>query len=135
MSTQNNFIAVKGNLVRDPELRFTNSGTPVANFRVAVTDRYQDRSGDWKERTTFVDVVAWQGLGEHVAASLVKGDRVSVQGRLDIRSYEAEGGERRYFTEIVASDVAPSLQWADARPQREERPVTAGAPDDGEEPF
>jgi single-strand DNA-binding protein len=108
-----NTTTVTGNLVRDPELRFTASGQPVANFAVADNRRWQDRpSGEWNETTTYLDVVAWGPLGEHAAASLARGDRVTVTGRLDQRHWEADDGERRSKLELVATDVAASVRYA-----------------------
>jgi single-strand DNA-binding protein len=108
-----NTSTITGNLVRDPELRFTSSGQPVANFAVADNRRWQDRStGEWNETTTYLDIVAWGPLGEHAAGSLHKGDRVTVTGRLDQRSWENGDGERRTKLELVASDVAASVRFA-----------------------
>jgi single-strand DNA-binding protein len=80
-------ITVVGNLTRDPELRFTNSGKAVASFSVAVSRRYQ-QNNEWQEVTSFYSVTAWDQLGENAAASLHKGTRVLVSGRLDIREYD-----------------------------------------------
>lgn len=108
-----NTTTITGNLVRDPELRFTGSGQPVANFAVADNRRWTDRStGEWNETTTYLDVAAWGPLGEHAGQSLRKGDRVTVTGRLDQRSWETGDGERRSKVELVATDVAASLRFA-----------------------
>ena len=108
-----NNTTITGNLVRDPELRHTGSGQTVANFSVADNRRWADRStGEWNETTTYLDVVAWGPLSEHAAASLRKGDRVTVTGRLDQRSWENGDGERRTKVELVATDVAASVRYA-----------------------
>lgn len=127
-----NTITITGNLTRDPELRFTNSGKAVAGFGIAVTRKYNDQ-----EQTSFYNVTAWDTLGENVAACLKKGDRVMVAGRPEIREYEAKDGTKRQSFDIVADEVGPSLRWATAtivKPDRNagSRP-TRQAPD--EEPF
>ena len=124
MSTSNNTVILTGNMTKDLELRFTNNGTPVANGRVAVTDRFTTRDGDLRERTTYVNFVLWGDLAMHAAESVGKGSHISLRGRLDIREYEVNG-ERRYSTEIVAVDIAPSLRWAAATVERQ--PVGVGA--------
>jgi single-strand DNA-binding protein len=108
-----NFVEITGNLTRDPEMRFTKGGTPVAGFSVAVNKRRQE-NGEWKTETSFFEVVAWQELGANVCSSLTKGNRVVVQGRIEQRSWETEDGSKRSVVEIVADDVAPSLRWATA---------------------
>jgi single-strand DNA-binding protein len=108
-----NSTVVTGNIVRDPELRFTASGSVVANFSVADNRRWADpETGKRREATTFVDVVAWGDLGHHVAESLRQGDRVTVSGRLEQRSWQTDQGGRRSKLELTAADVAASLRWA-----------------------
>jgi single-strand DNA-binding protein len=111
-------VTITGNLTDDPELRFTPNGTAVANFRLAVTARVRDgetwRDGD----TSFFRVNVWRQLAEHVADSLSKGDRAVVIGRLRSRSWETPEGERRSVVEVEADEVAPSLRWAIAKPDR-----------------
>jgi single-strand DNA-binding protein len=114
-------VTVAGNLTADPELKFTPNGAAVANFRIAVTARVRDGEG-WRDgETSFFRVNAWRTLGEHVADSLSKGDRAIVVGRLKSRSWETPEGEQRSTVEIDADEVAPSLRWAVAKPQRPER--------------
>ena len=108
-----NSTVVTGNVVRDPELRSTASGTVVANFSVADNRRWADpATGERREATAFVDVVAWGDLGRHVAESLRQGDRVTVNGRLEQRNWETGQGERRSKLELNATDVAASLRFA-----------------------
>ena len=108
-----NSTVITGNLVRDPELRSTASGTAVANFSVADNRRWADpATGERREATTYVDVVAWGDLGRHVAQSLRLGDRVTVSGRLEQRTWQRDQGERRSKLELTAADVAASLRWA-----------------------
>ena len=107
-----NSTVITGNIVRDPELRSTASGTAVANFSVADNRRWVDpATGERREATTFVDVVAWGDLGRHVAESLRQGDRVTVSGRLEQRGWQTDQGERRSKLELTAADVAASLRW------------------------
>jgi len=106
-----NVITIIGNLTRDPELRFTSGGTPVANLGVAVNDRYQV-NGVWDTEVSFFDVVAWKQLGENAARSLHKGDRVTVNGRMRQRTYETVAGDRKTVFELVATDIAVSLRFA-----------------------
>jgi single-strand DNA-binding protein len=117
MASDNQTVIV-GNLVDDPELRFTSNGTPVANLRVAVTQRVLE-GGTWRDgQTSFFRVNAWRENATHLAESLHKGDRVVVLGRLRQRSWETPEGERRSVAEIEADEVAASLRWATARIER-----------------
>jgi single-strand DNA-binding protein len=114
-----NHTSIVGNLVEDPELRFTNNGTAVANLRVAVTQRVQDKDGTWRDgETSFFKVNVWRGQAEHLADSLSKGDRVMVSGRLRQRAWETPEGERRSVTELEAEEVGASLKWATAKVER-----------------
>jgi single-strand DNA-binding protein len=110
-----NTVTVVGNVTRDPELRFTNTGQGLASFGLAVNRRWQNRqSGEWEEQTSFLDITAWGEMGENIAQSIHKGDRLLVTGRLQQRSYETQSGEKRSVVEIVADEVGPSLRWATA---------------------
>jgi single-strand DNA-binding protein len=118
LMASDNHTTIVGNLVDDPELRFTNSGTPVVNLRVAVTQRVQE-GGAWRDgETTFLRVNAWRDQATHLADSLRKGDRIMVMGRLRQRSWETPDGERRSVAEIEADEVGASLRWANARVER-----------------
>jgi single-strand DNA-binding protein len=110
-------VTIVGNITRDPELRFTAGGKGVASFGVAVGRRFQ-QNGEWQEKTSFFNVTAWDTLGENVAASLTKGTRVVVTGRLEQREYETKEGEKRNVVEIVADEIGPSLRWARADVER-----------------
>ncbi|MGW0134853.1 single-stranded DNA-binding protein [Streptomyces sp. NPDC003299] len=109
-------ITVQGNLVDDPELRFTPAGHAVAKFRVASTPRTFDKSTtEWRDGDSlFLTVSAWRKLAEHVAESLHRGDRVICRGQLKQRSYEDREGVKRTVYELDADDVGPSLQRATA---------------------
>ena len=116
-------ITLVGNLVDDPELRFTPSGAAVANFRLASTPRIYDRqSGDFKDgESLFLTCSVWRQAAENVAESLQKGMRVIVQGRLKQRSYETREGEKRTVFEIDVDEVGPSLRNATAKVTRTTR--------------
>lgn len=121
-------VTVIGNLTRDPELRFTPSGAAVTNFGIASNRRWQDARGEWQEATSFYDVICWRQLAENTAESLTKGTNAIVVGRLDQRSWETDAGERRSKIEIVADHVGPSLRWATALTERNERRSDTGDP-------
>ena len=110
-------ITVVGNLVDDPELRFTPSGAAVANFRIASTPRTFDRqSNEWKDGDAlFLSCSVWRQAAENVAESLQRGMRVVVQGRLKSRTYETREGEKRTVFEIEVEEVGPSLKYATAK--------------------
>jgi single-strand DNA-binding protein len=100
-----NHTTIIGNLIDDPEVRFTNTGTAVANLRVAVTQRVQ-QDGQWRDGdTSFFKVNVWRDQAENLADSLSKGDRVMVTGRLRQRSWETPEGEKRSVAEIEADEV------------------------------
>jgi single-strand DNA-binding protein len=108
-----NFVTITGNLADDPKLRMTNGGTPVCNFRVAVSSRVPDGKGGFTEgEAGFYRVTAWRGLAEHIVDSVGKGARVVVVGRLQFRTWQQpETDEQRYSVEIQAEEVAASLRW------------------------
>lgn len=109
-------ITIIGNLVDDPELRFTSSGQAVANFRVASTPRAFDKaSGDWKDgEALFLTCSVWRQMAESVAESLTRGMRVVVVGRLKQRSYEKDGQKRSVY-EVEVEEIGPSLRYATAK--------------------
>lgn len=116
-------ITVVGNLTADPELRFTNSGIPVASFTVASTPRTFDRqSGEWKDgEALFLRCSIWRDAAENVAESLTKGTRVIVQGRLQQRSYTDREGNNRTSIELQVDEIGPSLRYATAKPTPTQR--------------
>ncbi len=119
-------VTITGTLTRDPELRFTTGGRGIASFGVAVNRRYQ-QNNEWVEQTSFFNVTAWGTLGENASASLTKGTRVIVTGRLEQRSYETQQGEKRSVVEIVADEIGPSLRWATAQVEKTSRSDASGA--------
>jgi single-strand DNA-binding protein len=126
-----NTVTLVGNVTRDPELRYTSGGRGVASFGLAVNRRYQS-NGEWQEQTSFFDVVAWGTLGENVAASLHKGTRAVVYGRLEQRSWDTEDGSKRTKIEVIADEIGPSLRWAQAQVEKTSR-ATERRTDDGYE--
>lgn len=133
MATNSNSVTLVGNLTRDPELRYTTSGRAVLTMGIAVNRRYQV-NGEWQEEVSFFNVVAWADLAENTAATLDKGSRAIVFGRLQQREYENNEGEKRTVVEIVADDIGPSLRWAQAEVERNERSSSPPPPDDGAAP-
>ncbi|MEV6148696.1 single-stranded DNA-binding protein, partial [Streptomyces sp. NPDC051992] len=131
-------IVIVGNLVDDPELKFTPAGHPVAKFRVASTPRTFDRqANEWRDgESLFLTVTAWRSLAENVAGSLQRGMRVIVQGALKQRSYEDREGAKRTVYEVEAEEVGPSLKSATAavtktngnqgRQQSQQQPSSGG---------
>jgi single-strand DNA-binding protein len=116
-------ITIVGNLVDDPQLRYTPTGNAVANFRVASTPRFMDRAtNEWKDGDSlFLSCNIWRQAAENVAESLQRGMRVIVQGRLRQRSYETREGEKRTVYEIEVDEVGPSLRNASAKVTKSSR--------------
>ena len=112
-----NSVTLVGNVTKDPELRYTTGGRGVASFGLAVNRRWQ-ANGEWQEQVSFFNIVAWGDLGENAAASINKGNRVIVTGRLEQRSYETKEGEKRNVTEVIADELGPSLRWAQVQIER-----------------
>ena len=122
-------ITLVGNLTADPELRFTQSGVPVADFTVASTPRIFDRaSGEWKDGDAlFLRCTLWRQPAENVAETLTKGARVIVTGRLRQRSYDTREGEKRTVVEVDVEEIGPSLRYATARVTRAGKTTTTTA--------
>jgi single-strand DNA-binding protein len=117
-----NSITLVGNITRDPELRFTNTGQANVTFGLAVNRRWQNRqTQEWEEATSFFDVVCWREMAENVSESLTRGSRVIVNGRLEQRSWETQDGDKRSKVEVVADEIGPSLRWATAAVTKNER--------------
>ena len=142
-----NTVTLVGNLTRDPELRFTTGGRGVASFGLAVSRRYQ-QNGEWQEQTSYFNIVAWGQMGENAAATLSKGTRVVVTGRLEQREYTTREGDKRTAIDVIADELGPSLRWATAQVERTARkeggakktgggtnPGNDAPPFEGEEPF
>lgn len=123
MAAGDTTITMIGNLVDDPELRFTPSGAAVAKFRVASTPRYLDKqTNEWKDgESLFLQCQIWRQAAENVAESLTKGMRVILSGRLKQRSYETKEGEKRTVFEVEVDEVGPSLRNATAKVTKTQR--------------
>jgi single-strand DNA-binding protein len=116
-----NNVTLIGNLVDDPELRFTPSGVAMAKIRLAVNRRWRGNDGEWQEDTSFFTGTVWREQAESAAESLQKGARVIVTGRLEQRSWETEQGEKRSVVEIQIDEIGPSLRWATASVNKTQR--------------
>ena len=103
-----NSVTLVGNVTRDPELRFTNTGQANVTFGLAVNRRWQNRqTQEWEEATSFFDVVCWREMAENVSETITRGARVMVAGRLEQRSWETQEGDRRSKVEVVADEIGP----------------------------
>src|SRR3984957_1206492 len=101
-----NRVQLIGNLGKDPEEKYTPSGTPVAKLTIATNERFKDKSGEWQDRTEWHNVVLWQRLAEIAGEYLKKGGKVYIEGRLQTRSWDDKtSGQKKYMTEVVASDL------------------------------
>jgi single-strand DNA-binding protein len=117
-----NSVTLVGNVTRDPELRFTNTGQANVTFGLAVNRRWQNRqTQEWEEATSFFDVVCWREMAENVSESITRGARIMVAGRLEQRSWETQEGDKRSKVEVVADEIGPSLRWATAQITKNER--------------
>jgi len=138
-----NKVILIGRLGSDPEVRYTPSGVAVANFNIATSEEWKDKeSGEKKERTEWHRIVAWRRLGEICGEYLSKGKQVYIEGRLQTRDWEDRDGNKRYTTEIVASDVqflGPRDSSESARPRStsttDYQGVPAQGPADDDIPF
>ena len=120
MANGNN-VTLVGNITRDPELRFTNTGQATSSFGLAVNRRWQNRqTQEWEEATSFFDVVCWREMAENTAESLSRGARVIVTGRLEQRSWETPDGDKRTKVEVIADEIGPSIRWATAQVTKNE---------------
>ena len=128
MAAGDTVITLVGNLVDDPELRFTPNGQAVAKFRIASTPRFMDKAtNEWKDgESLFLTCNVWRQAAENCAESLTRGMRVIVQGRLKQRSYETKEGEKRTVIELDVDEVGPSLKYATAKVNRTQRGAGGG---------
>lgn len=106
MAKSVNKVILVGNLGKDPEVKYTPSGVPVAKFSLATNERYKDKAGEWQDRTEWHSVVVWQRLAEIVGEYVKKGSKIYIEGRLQTSSWEdKQSGEKKYRTEIIAHDL------------------------------
>ena len=137
MAAGDTVITLVGNLVDDPELRFTPSGAAVAKFRMASTPRYLDKqTNEWKDGDPlFLRCSVWRQAAENVAESLQRGGRVIVTGRLKQRSYETKEGEKRTVIELEVDEIGPSLKYATAKVTKASRGGGGSSSSYDEPPF
>ena len=100
-----NKVILIGNLGADPEIRYTQSGAPVATFRIATTERWKGQDGQTQEQTEWHNIVAWRGLAQICGEHLAKGSRVYIEGKLQTRKWQDKNGNDRYSTEIIAREM------------------------------
>ena len=101
-----NKVILVGHLGKDPEVKYTPQGTPVAKFTLATNERYKDKQGEWQDRTEWHNITAWQRLAEIAGEYLKKGSQVYIEGRLRTDSWDdKETGQKKYRTEIVINDM------------------------------
>jgi len=106
MSRSVNKVILIGHLGKDPEVKYTPSGVPLAKFSLATNERYKDKSGEWQDRTEWHNIVAWQRSAEIVGEYAQKGARVYIEGRLQTSSWEdKQSGDKKYRTEIVVREI------------------------------
>lgn len=118
MSRGFNRVVLIGNVGKDPEVRYTGNGTPVATFSLATSEIWRDKDGNVQERTDWHNIVAWRKLAEIIQGIVKKGSRLLVEGKIQNRSYE-KNGEKRYMTEIVADNIL-LLDSREGRPVKHE---------------
>lgn len=121
-----NKVMLIGNLGKDVELKYTSSGTPVANFSIATSERFTDKQGQKQERTEWHRIVAWGKLAELAGQYLAKGRQVYVEGKLQTRSWDDKNGVKRYTTEVLARSVT----FLGSKPQGDRGPDTVSAEED-----
>lgn len=116
-----------GNLTRDPELRYFENGSAVCNTGLAINKQWTDKNGQKQESVEFIDISVWDKMGENVAESLRKGDRVMVAGTLKIRRVEQEDGTKRQFAEINVKEIGATLRWATTVTTKNEKNSNGGS--------
>jgi len=106
MAKSVNKVILIGNLGKDPEVKYTPSGTAVAKFSLATNERFKDKAGEWQDRTEWHNIVAWQRLAEIIGEYVKKGSKIYIEGRLQTSSWDdKESGQKKYKTEVIASDL------------------------------
>lgn len=128
-----NKVILVGNVGKNPEVKYSPSGTPVAKFSLATNERFKDRNDQWQDRTEWHNVVAWQRLAEIVGEFVAKGSKIYVEGKLQTSCWEdGQSGERKYRTEIIAREIVLLGTRVSGNQQHEESTVTSknDQPDD-----
>jgi single-strand DNA-binding protein len=121
-----NSVTLVGNLTRSAELRFTSGGTATASFGIAVNNRRKNSAGEYEDDPKFFNITAFGTLAENASASLEKGMRVIVVGRLDFQQWETPEGDKRSKVEVIADSIGPDLRWAIAGVERNEKKSGGG---------
>lgn len=134
MSSVNKVILI-GRIGKDPEIRYTNDSTPVANFSIATSESYKDKNGERQESTEWHNIVAWKKLAEICEKFLTKGKLVYVEGELRTRSWEDKDGNKKYATEIVADNLTMLDKKENEATATTSKPVAAGIDDNDDLPF
>lgn len=119
-----NKVILTGNVGKEVELRYTGDGTAVANFSMATTERWKDKSGEKQEKTEWHNIVAWRQLAEICGKWLKVGSKVYIEGKIQTRSYDGKDGNKRYITEIVADQM--EMLGAQGEPKEEKKPTSGG---------
>lgn len=120
-----NKVILVGNVGKNPEVKYSPSGTPVAKFSLATNERFKDRNDQWQDRTEWHNVIAWQRLAEIVGEFVAKGSKIYVEGKLQTSCWEdGQSGERKYRTEIVAREIVLLGARVNGKGQHEESTVT-----------
>jgi len=117
-----NKVILVGNLGKDPELRYTPTGTPVATFPLATSEKFKDRDGQPQERTEWHNIVAWRGLADICGKYLHKGKQVYIEGKIQTRKYQDRDGQDRYITEIIADQMQMLGRSPDSQHQGDQAP-------------
>jgi single-strand DNA-binding protein len=128
-----NKVILVGNVGKNPEVKYSPSGAPVAKFRLATNERFKDRNDQWQDRTEWHNVVAWQRLAEIVGEFVAKGSKLYIEGKLQTSCWkDGQSGERKYRTEIVAREIVLLGARVNGNGQHEESTVTSKSdpPDD-----
>jgi len=121
MAKSVNKVILVGNVGKDPEVKYTPSGTALAKFSIATNERFKDKSGEWQDRTEWHNVLAWERLAEIVGEYVRKGSKIYIEGRLQTSSWEdRQSGEKKYRTEIVARDLVLLGSRDGAEPESED---------------
>jgi single-strand DNA-binding protein len=135
MSKSVNKVILVGNVGKDPEVRYSQSGTPVAKFSLATNEKFKDRNDQWQDRTEWHNIVAWQRLAEIVGEFVAKGSKIYIEGKLQTSCWEdGQSGERKYRTEIIAREIVllgtrtngGSNQESSDRPEKQDIPSDSG---------
>ena len=135
MSRSVNKVILIGNLGRDPELRYTTGGTPVANFSLATSERWKNSSGETQEHTEWHNLVAWRRLAEIAGEYLRKGSKVYIEGRIRTRSWDGQDGQKRYRTEVMVDNLIMLDARGDTGAQADESGFEPDQISDDDIPF